>query len=222
MKCSGIYVIQNIVNNKIYIGSSVNMHKRRISHYNCLRRGVHNNVKLQNAFNKYGESNFTFSVIECIKDKSNLIEREQVWLDFFKPEYNICPSANKLIVSEETKLRLSLSHIGNKHTEESKKKIGAASKGNKYRAGVKLSEEHKKAISNAVIGKRGRKGKDNPLYGKKRPKEVIDKVVSTKKAKAELNPKPNCFCGKISHAKGFCKYHYKKDYRKRIKNATTV
>lgn len=220
MKYSGIYVIQNIVNDKIYIGSSVNMHKRRISHYNCLRRGMHNNVKLQNAFNKYGESNFTFSVVECVKDKSNLIDREQVWLDFLKPEYNICPSANKLIISEETRLRLSLSHIGNKHTEESKKKIGEASKGNKYRVGVKLSEEHKKAISNAVIGKRGRKGKDNPLYGKKRPKEVIDKVVSTKKAKTKLNPKPNCYCGKPHYAKGLCKSHYK--YENRKKNATTV
>lgn len=213
MRISGVYGIQNKINNKLYVGSSVNIPKRKIAHYGDLRRHTHRNDKLQRAFNKYGESNFSFDIIEVVDEESKLIDSEQKWIDFFKPEYNIIPYADRRTFSEEHKRNLSISHIGNKHTEESKRKIGIASKGNKYRMGKKISEKQKDAIRNAKIGKRGRRGPDNPLYGKKRNPEHMAKAVATR-MKNKI-PKPNCHCGQPFHAKGFCKYHYKKNHRKK-------
>jgi group I intron endonuclease len=60
----GIYEIVNIVNNKRYIGSSINIRNRKNAHYNTLRKNKHPNPHLQKAFNKYGESNFCFNVLE--------------------------------------------------------------------------------------------------------------------------------------------------------------
>lgn len=59
----GIYVITNTVNNKIYIGKSINLRKRKNEHFNKLRQNKHENSKLQRAFNKYGEENFTFTTL---------------------------------------------------------------------------------------------------------------------------------------------------------------
>lgn len=220
MKFAGIYVIQNIINNKLYIGSSNNIHKRKISHFGNLRRNKHNNRKLQYSFNKYGEENFVFCLIESIDNLDNLLIREQLWIDFFNPEFNIIPFADRREFSDETKKRLSESHKGNKHTEKAKIKIGLASKGNKYRLGCKISEAQKEKISNARIGKRGRKGLDNPLFGKKRPKEIMIRCVETR-LKNKI-PLPNCYCGKPYSAKGLCKYHYKIEYRKNKQNANII
>ena len=54
----GIYRILNTINNKFYIGSSVNLRKRLYEHRRLLRLGKHENYHLQNAFTKYGEENF--------------------------------------------------------------------------------------------------------------------------------------------------------------------
>lgn len=43
--------------------------------------------------NKYGEDNFLFSAEE-ITSKDNTLEREQWYMDTFKPEFNINPSAS--------------------------------------------------------------------------------------------------------------------------------
>lgn len=86
--CSGIYRIKNLKTNKIYIGSSKNLHKRKIQHLYGLRNNCHGNNKLQNSWNKYGEESFVFEVIEeCEVEK--LIEREQHWVDELNPHFNI-------------------------------------------------------------------------------------------------------------------------------------
>jgi len=51
-----IYAIKNSDNNKIYIGSSKSFYKRLNKHINNLRKNIHSNNHLQNAFNKYGEN----------------------------------------------------------------------------------------------------------------------------------------------------------------------
>ena len=84
---SGIYQIRNTKDNKIYIGSAVNLNKRKNNHFSHLRRNLHSNKHLQNAFNKHGRNNFIFEVlITC--HKSMLIWYEQQFLDQWKPEYN--------------------------------------------------------------------------------------------------------------------------------------
>ncbi len=88
---SGIYSILNILNNKIYIGSSYDIYNRFYKHLNDLKANRHHCKHLQNAYNKYGNI-FQLEIIEiCSKEK--LIEREQCWIDFFNPEYNSVPFA---------------------------------------------------------------------------------------------------------------------------------
>lgn len=85
----GIYMIVNLENNHKYIGSSVNIKRRLEIHRANLRHNNHDNPHLQNAWNKYGEDNFVFNILEkCGKDVR--FEREQYYVNIIKPEYNIC------------------------------------------------------------------------------------------------------------------------------------
>jgi group I intron endonuclease len=90
---SGIYHIINKVNGKYYIGRSKNLHVRRLSHFNKLRKNKHDNIYLQRAFNNQKESDFEFIVIEFC---DNLKEREQCILNELdlKKCYNISLSAS--------------------------------------------------------------------------------------------------------------------------------
>ena len=71
----GIYKITNTVNGKIYIGSAVDLSRRKRDHFWSLRKGTHCNAYLQKSFNKYGENNFSFEVLStclpefCIEDR---------------------------------------------------------------------------------------------------------------------------------------------------------
>lgn len=79
---SGIYQVRNLVNNKRYIGLTECFRVRKTSHFTRLRKNIHINPKLQNAFNKYGEQNFVFEILEeC--DNKKLEEREVFWVYFF-------------------------------------------------------------------------------------------------------------------------------------------
>jgi group I intron endonuclease len=92
----GVYVIENLMNNKVYIGSSTMRIIKRIEHHiSMLRAGKHKNTYLQNAFNKYGETSFCASVIETT-EKHNTLEREQHWINQhnFDDLYNINPLAS--------------------------------------------------------------------------------------------------------------------------------
>lgn len=74
MKGSGIYKIRNIVNDKLYVGSSCSMQERKTKHIRDLRLNKHHSPKLQNAWNKYGENNFVFEVIKEGIIISNIIK----------------------------------------------------------------------------------------------------------------------------------------------------
>lgn len=81
----GIYKIVNKKNNKVYIGQSVNIKQRWALHKSELRNKYHENIYLQNAWNKYGEDSFDFSVIEeCDNNKDILNNRETFWINYYK------------------------------------------------------------------------------------------------------------------------------------------
>ena len=63
---SGIYQIKNLINNKIYIGSTINLKQRFNDHKKLLRHNKHPNNHLQSSWIKHGESNFVFELIEQV------------------------------------------------------------------------------------------------------------------------------------------------------------
>ena len=82
---TGIYKITNKINNKIYIGQSINIARRWQEHrqraFNI--NGSQYNIPLYKAIRKYGLNNFSFEILEeCIKTK--LDEKEQ----FYIQKYN--------------------------------------------------------------------------------------------------------------------------------------
>lgn len=90
----GIYQIECLVNHKKYIGQSkVAIGTRKNAHFLNLRRGIHYNREMQNDYNKYGEGNFEFSLIEEVEDITKLDEREKFWIkekDTMNIGYNLC------------------------------------------------------------------------------------------------------------------------------------
>ena len=129
-----IYSIKNKINGNFYIGSAVNFFHRRATHICELRKGKHGNKHLQRAWNKYGEANFEFFVLECVLDKNSLLIVEQSYLDMYKPEYNMC--------------RVAGSQLGNTLSDEAKQKISARFKG------IKKTEEHKEKIRQTKTGQK--------------------------------------------------------------------
>lgn len=103
----GIYIITCLVNGRVYIGQSKHIEKRWLEHKEALQNGSHSNNHLQNAWNKYDEKSFVFSVLEeCADDK--LTEREQYWIDYYggincSGTYNFREAGSKGCLSEETR-----------------------------------------------------------------------------------------------------------------------
>ena len=87
---SGIYQFKNIVNNKKYIGSAFDLEDKKYKHLIALKKNK-NTIKFQRAWNKYGEENFEYSILEYVERKENeskkdfklilVNDREQFYLD---------------------------------------------------------------------------------------------------------------------------------------------
>lgn len=82
-RIAGVYKITNTINNKIYIGESLNIEERWNEHKQDLEDGTHHSYKLQQDYNTYGIDKFKFEVERQImntnnsyKDKINLILEE--------------------------------------------------------------------------------------------------------------------------------------------------
>lgn len=107
LKRCGIYMIVNLVNGNRYIGSSKNIQQRLQTHRSELRHQYHCNDHLQNAWNKYGEKNFDYSILEFCEEDIR-ISREQYYVDTLTPEYNISVDIVELPSnSEESRAKLS-------------------------------------------------------------------------------------------------------------------
>jgi group I intron endonuclease len=165
-KC-GVYKIIGPTG-KIYIGSSNNIDKRWVAHRSLLNNNKHVSTYLQNSWNKYGEDNFKFKIIEeTLED--NLINREQYYLDYHKSYnqkfgYNILKIAGSTRGwehSTETKQKISQFQKGRKKSKATKEKFRQRMLGTslseetkeklrEYKTGTKHSEESKKKLSDSL------------------------------------------------------------------------
>lgn len=63
----GVYQIKSNMNNKIFIGSSMNLHGKKNSYAFQLNANTHYNKELQIDWNTYGSASFSFDILETIK-----------------------------------------------------------------------------------------------------------------------------------------------------------
>jgi group I intron endonuclease len=181
----GIYKITNTINNKVYIGQSIDIERRwkKESKLNGI------NQHLRSSFQKYGIENFKFEVlVEC--EDVDLDRLEIYWIDFYNSTdrtcgYNKNSGGSNGIPNEETRKKQSDAHkgkpsynLGKKASEESKKKMSESHK--------KMTDETKRKMSESMKGKRlsddtkrkiGEKLKGNKhALGYKHTPEAIEKI----------------------------------------------
>lgn len=153
MKISGIYKITNKTTNKFYIGSSNNVHHRwNYGHRGNLNKGIHSNLKLQNAWNKYGEDNFIFTILEiCPIEK--LLKIEQKYLNKYvglKACYNISKDSTAPMrgrkLSANHKKKFCYSSLGKRRSKMHCKHLSEALQGNI------ITKEVREKISKKLMG----------------------------------------------------------------------
>lgn len=158
---SGIYCIENKINGKKYIGrdKKVILNRRWYSHISKLRKDKHTNQYLQSSWNKYGEENFEYKILEYCSE-AELDEREIYYISLYKSNnedfgYNLTKGGDGnhgWVPSEETKMKISISHMGDKNPMY----------------GKKLNEKQRKAFL--------KNGEEHPFYGKHRSNETKQKL----------------------------------------------
>lgn len=159
-----VYMILNKKNNKMYIGSTVDQEKRFRSHLNGLRGNYHDNRKLQQAFDEYGEENFTFRVLcetgsteERFQLEADIIQSLKTYLN----GYNLTVDGRgKYIVSNETREKM---------------KMNATGESNPFYG--KTHTEKTRETMSKVASKRI--GKKNPFYGKTHSKETLERIADS-------------------------------------------
>ena len=159
---AGVYCWYNNVNGNFYIGSAVNLNPRINDYFQEWYLREKNNLIIVRALTHYKMDSFSLLILE-VTDKDNVLNREQYYLDEFKPVYNIL-----------TKVYNSL---GFTHTEESIEKIRQKA------VGRTQSLEVRKRMSE------NRKGYNNSFYGKTHTLENIAKMRERALSRT-FDPKP--------------------------------
>ncbi len=167
-RTSGIYKIVCSSNGKVYVGSAMNLQRRKLDHFKQLRSQTHRNKYLQRAWVKYGADAFEFIVIELVAVPL-LVEREQYWMDHLqvcdrRKGFNILPTAASPLgmkYSDEVRRRVSDALRGRPKSETHRQKLSEANQGKKFsasvrqklsdmRRGVPKSKAHSRNIATAI------------------------------------------------------------------------
>lgn len=176
---SGIYGFLCKTNNKLYIGSSIELSIRFNKHIN----GLQSNILLQNAINKYNLQDFIFIVFEYCEPEE-LLSREQFYMNTLEPEFNILKVAGSslgFIHKKESKTKMSFAQksidrsgdnnprgmLDNPHSEKTKALISLRM------SGRVVSKETKALISLT------NSDNNHPMFGKTHTIEAKEKISAT-------------------------------------------
>ena len=89
MKISGVYEIINTITGDFYIGSSVDLERRKQHHFSESYRKHEPNKPLYKDIKQYGENSFLFKPI-WLCNPEELKKYEQIAIEKYKPKYNVC------------------------------------------------------------------------------------------------------------------------------------
>lgn len=208
---TGIYSIT--INEHLYIGSAKDLCGRKYRHLHSLRKNTHCNIFLQRLYNKYGESNVIFNVVELC-DVQDLIAREQFYIDTLNPDINICKVAGSTLGrkhSAETKEKLSKKFkgmqrsLGRVLSDETKKKIGEKNKGHKMSLNTRIAlAEYRKIMKPLTAEQIRRNSLARVILSKKQILEIIDLLDKglTQKEIAKIYGVAKSTIGNIKTRKG--------------------
>lgn len=166
-KNRGIYCIENIITNTVYYGQATNIRRRLNRHKNELSNNKHDNILLQNSWNKYGEAAFSFKEIEIFNDpKINLTPIEKKYFDSTLNKFNLLDPADPTTWTKEMREAAANRVRGIKQSVETVQKralklmgnINAAKKEGETRKRRKASIETKQKLSEAQKGNKNALG----------------------------------------------------------------
>jgi group I intron endonuclease len=162
-KKSVVYCAVNQVNNKIYIGLTSQILKRRIATHICKSKNPQNNY-FHNALNTHGKDSFKWYVLYQSNDINQLKEKETFYINEFKSNdrekgYNLSTGGECPVFNQESCEKISKKakernlngennpFYGKKHSEETRKHLSKIRKGIRFSPFTKHSEETKKKLS---------------------------------------------------------------------------
>jgi group I intron endonuclease len=181
MKISGIYKIQSKIKpEKIYIGSAVNITNRWRQHIHYLKNNKHPNKKLQNHYNKYGETDLQFSILlGC--EKNDLLKIEQYFIDSYNPWFNNRPIAGSNL-GKKGQIPWNKGLFGKDNPQAGKKRRTYKERGievwNKGKINI-YSEETRKNMGKSNKGRKPWNKDKKGVYSD----ETLDKMSKAKKNK---------------------------------------
>lgn len=201
--CYGIiYVIINIINNKQYVGQTINSIQHRFDQH-CYLATTDSNVPIISAIRKYGKDSFSINMLEECADFDDLNNKEKYWIkkmNTYNIGYNATTGGDSFEISKKSRLKMSKAHKGKTLSNETKRKISLSNQGQiPWIKGKKHSEETKRKISLGNMGKvrppkagkvtdetranisKANKGKVPWNKGKKMSEETRKKMSNAKK-----------------------------------------
>jgi len=171
---SGIYCIENLTTNKKYIGQSKDIDGRWCKHRNELNRGTHDNDYLQKAWNKYGEENFNFYILECCGE-TELDEKEIYYIDLHNT-LNRDYGYNLKSGGQNGNSKVS-EYVRQKQSESLKQSYQDNSDLREKRKNDALNQWSNPEIKAKILGK------NNGMYGKTHSIEARQKISDAQKGR---------------------------------------
>lgn len=183
-----IYKIECMVNNKVYIGQTVNFKARIQNHLGVLNNNKHTNPFLQDDFNQFGQNNFSFEIIDTANSLEESLQKETYWINYYggidnDTTYNVKGNDkdNKEYAKRKSKTLKCDAFRGHTHSEDSKNKISNSLK-DAYKNGVHKSPEKRYGEANSFYGKHHTEETRQQLSNwhkqyRKYSEELIDELI---------------------------------------------
>lgn len=221
-----IYKIINVENGHFYVGSTIEIEKRKKRHFKDLKNGRHHSMYLQRAYDKYGENSFRFIIIKEreFKDENELRQLEERYIKFCWKSgklYNVSKqgSGGDLVTYHPLNDDIRKKHRENSLKIWENKTIGekeAYSQKMRGRGnpnfGNKWTDEQKEDISRKL--KEYYKHNDNFIKGK-----TFEEAFGEEKAKQIKEILSKCASEKVGEKNPFYGKHHSEETKKKISEA---